>query len=67
MIHGIRNFSFERRQNLSKLHSQERSRVRGDLIEVFNWMKGFNKGDVGKILTVNSQDRTRNNRFKRRF
>ena len=27
-------------------------------------MKGFNKGDVGKVLTVSSQDRTRNNKFK---
>ena len=27
-------------------------------------MKGFNKGDVGKVLTINSQDRTRNNGFK---
>ena len=27
-------------------------------------MKGFNKGDVGKVLTISSQDRTRNNGFK---
>ena len=33
----------------------------GDLIEVFKWVKGFNKGDVGKVLTIISQDRTRNN------
>ena len=26
--------------------------------------KGFNKGDVGKVLTIISQDRTRNNGFK---
>ena len=34
------------------------------MIEVFKWVKGFNKGDVGKILTISRQDRTRNNRFK---
>ena len=27
-------------------------------------MKGFNKGDVGKVLMISSQDRTRNNGFK---
>ena len=46
-----------------KLHSPERRTVR-DLIEVFKWMKGFNKGDVGKVLTVSSQERTRINGFK---
>ena len=35
-----------------------------DLIEVFKWVKGFNKGDVVKVLTISSQDRTRNNGFK---
>ena len=47
-----------------KLHSLERCRVRGDLIKVFKWVKGFNNGDVGKILTISSQDRTRSNGFK---
>ena len=35
MIEGIRNFSYERSLKLLKLHSLERRRVRGDLIEVF--------------------------------
>ena len=63
MIEGIRNFSYERRLKLLKLHSLERRRVR-DLIEVYKWVKGFNEGDVGKVLTVSNQDRTRSNRFK---
>ena len=41
-----------------------RRRVREDLIEVFKWVKGFNKADVGKVLTISSQYRTRNNGFK---
>ena len=44
MIEGIRNFCFERRLKLLKFHSLERRRIRGDLIEVFKWVKGFNKG-----------------------
>ena len=60
MIEGICNFCYERRLKLLKLHSLERRRVR-DLIKVFKWMKGFNKGYVGKVLTISSQDRTRNN------
>ena len=58
MIEGICNSSYERRLNLLKLHSLERRRVREDLIEVFKWVKSFNKGDVEKVLTVSSQDRT---------
>ena len=64
MIEGIRNFSYERRLRLLKFHPLERCRVRGDLIEVFKWVKGFNKGHVGKVLTISSRDRTRNNGFK---
>ena len=65
IIEGIRNFSYERRLKLLKMHSAERRRVRGDLIEVFKWVKGFNKGDVGKVFTmISRQDRTRNNGFK---
>ena len=46
------------------LHSLERRRLRGDLIEVFKWYRGYNKGDVSKILKISSQDRTRSNGFK---
>ena len=64
MIEGIRNFSYERRLKLLKLHSLERRKVMGDMIEVFKWVKGFNKREVGKVFTISSQDRTRNNGFK---
>lgn len=54
------------RNELKKLnlHSLERRRVRGDLIEVYKWGKGINKGDVNKVLNINNQDRTRSNGFK---
>ena len=70
MLQGIHNFSYERRLKLLKLHSLERRRVRNDLIEVFKWVKSFNKGDVRQVFAVSSQNRTRNNGFKvdkRRF
>ena len=70
MIQGIRSFSYEKRLKLLKLHTLERRRVRGDLIEVFKWIKGYNKGEVGKVLTAINQGRTRSNGFKlekRRF
>ena len=38
--------------------------MRADLIEVFKWVKGLNEEDVGKVLTISSQDRTRSNGFK---
>ena len=47
-----------------KLYSLERRRVKRDLIEILKSVKGFNEGDVGKVLTISSQDRTRNNGFK---
>ncbi len=38
--------------------------MRGDLIEVYKWVKGFNKGDISKVLRISQQDRTRSNGFK---
>ena len=49
MIEGIRNFSYARSLKLLKLHSVERRRVTENLIEVFKWVKGFNKEVVGKV------------------
>ncbi len=43
------------------LHSLERRRVRGDLTEVYKWMKGYNKDDINKVLIVREQGRTRSN------
>ena len=36
----------------------------GNLIEIFIWIKGFNKGDTSKVLTVNEQARTRSSGFR---
>ena len=60
----MNNIPYERRLKLLNLHSLERRRIRGDMIEVFKWQKGYNKGDVDKIIKVSEQTRTRNNGFK---
>ena len=52
MIEGIRNFSYERRLKFLELHSLVRRRVRGDLIEPFKWVKGFNKGNIGGVSEI---------------
>ena len=64
MIHGIRNLDYIDRLKRLQLHSLERRRLRGDLIEVYKWVKGFNKGDISKVLIVNGPGRTRTNGYK---
>ena len=64
MIHNIRNLPYEGRLKHLNLHSLERRRVRGDLIEAFKWIKGINKGDINKVLKFSSQNITRSNGFK---
>ncbi len=34
------------------------------MIEVYKWMKGYNKGDINKVLFVREQGMTRCNGFK---
>ncbi len=36
------------------------------MIEVYKWMKGFNKVDINKVLPVGEQGRARGNGFKLR-
>ena len=63
MIQGLINFTYEERLKQLNLHSLERRRVRADMIEVYKWMKGFNKGDIHKVLLVGEPGRTRSNGF----
>lgn len=41
----------------------ERHRLRGNPIEVFKWYRGYNKGNISKIIRI-SYNITRNNGFK---
>ena len=64
MIPNLHNVCYEERLKRLGLHSLERRRVRGDMIEVYKWMHGINKGDLSKVLRISSQVRTRNNGLK---
>ena len=58
IIHGIRNLIYKDRLKHLNLHSLERRRVREDPIKDFKWIKGFNRGDINKVLIVKEQIRT---------
>ena len=64
MIQGLRTLTYQERLRRLNLHSLERRMVKVDLIEVYKWMKGYNKGDINKVLIVREQNRTRSNGFK---
>ena len=64
MIQGLRNLPYKDRLKRFNLHSLERGRARGDMIEVFKWIKGINKGNIDQVLEISSQDRTCGNGYK---
>ena len=64
MLQGFRNIPYKERLKRLNLHSLERRRARGDLIEVFKWVKGINKGNIDQVLELSNQNRTRNNGYK---
>ena len=50
MIHEIRHLSYKDRLKSLTLHSLERHRVMGDMIQVYKWFKGLNRDDITKVL-----------------
>ena len=66
MIQGLRYLPYKDRLKHHTLHSLERRRARVDMIEVFKWVKGMNKGNIDEVLEISSQDRTRENGYKPR-
>ena len=64
MIQGMRNLPYKDRLNRLNLHSLERRRARGDMIEVYKWVKGINKGHIDQVIEISSQGRTRSNGYK---
>ncbi len=64
MIQGLRNLPYKDRLKRLNLHSLERRRARGDIIEVYKWVKGINKGNIDQVIEITSQDRTCGNGYK---
>ena len=54
MIQGMRNLPYKDRLNRLNLHSLERRRARKDIIEVYKWVKGINKGNIDQVVEINS-------------
>ena len=55
----MRNKPYEEKSKILKLYSLERRRLGGDLIKVFKWYSGDNKGNMSKVHRINSQDKNR--------
>ena len=60
----MRDIPYEARLKILNLHSLEKSRLKGDMIEVLKWCRGYNKENMSKVLKISSQGRTRNNGFE---
>ena len=58
IIQGMRNIPYKDRLNRLNLHSLERRRARGDMVEVYKWVKGINKGSIEQVIEISSQGRT---------
>ena len=63
MIQGLRNLPYKDRLKRLNLHSLQR-RARGDMIEVFKWVNGIDKGNINHVLEFSSQEITRGNGYK---
>ena len=57
IIQGMRNLPYKDRLNRLNLHSLERRRARGDMVEVYKWVKGINKGSIEQVIEISSQGR----------
>ena len=64
MIPNVRHLEYPDRLKALGLHSLERRRCRGDMIEFFKWKKGINKGDISEVLKMKEDGITRSNGFK---
>ena len=64
MIENYQCLNYENRLVRTGLTTLEERRTRGDLIEVFKMIKGLNKSDYTRFLTIVPNSRTRGHKLK---
>jgi hypothetical protein len=64
MIPGLRNLSYEQRLQQLELISLEQRRLRGQLIETYKYLNGFNDASLEGLFERDINVRTRNNGHK---
>ncbi|XP_059499559.1 uncharacterized protein LOC132207636 [Stegostoma tigrinum] len=64
MVQGMESLKYEERLRTLRLYSLEIRWMRGDLIETFRILNGLDRVDVGKMLSLVGETRTRGPTFR---
>ncbi|KAI8493269.1 hypothetical protein Bbelb_292730 [Branchiostoma belcheri] len=64
LVPGFREISYEDRLRRLQLPTLEHRRKRGDVIQVFKFVKGFDRVDPGRLFNLNVDGRTRGHPYK---
>ncbi|GAB0208708.1 hypothetical protein GRJ2_003336500 [Grus japonensis] len=64
MIKGLENLPYEERLKELGLFSLEKRRLRGNLVTIFQYLKGGYKEDGDSLFTKNHMEKTRGNGYQ---